>query len=87
MMSADLLGDDNESQSGIWDSITSSFSGSSSESAEVINIFSLASGHLYERLMRIMMLSLIKHTKVGVDFKFMFYVKVIYKWIFFNRVP
>lgn len=71
MMNADLLGDDNESQSGIWDSITSSFSGSSSESAEVINIFSLASGHLYERLMRIMMLSLIKHTKSPVKFWFL----------------
>lgn len=30
----------------------------------MINIFSVASGHLYERLLRIMMLSLLKHTKV-----------------------
>merc|ERR1712048_259069 len=35
---------------------------------EVINIFSLASGHMYERLMRIMMLSVIRNTKTKVKF-------------------
>lgn len=70
-LSADLLGDD-ESQTGIWDSITSTFSGSSTDaSAETINIFSVASGHLYERLLRIMMLSLLKHTKTPVKFWFL----------------
>jgi UDP-glucose:glycoprotein glucosyltransferase len=70
-INVDLLGDD-EAPSGIWDSITSTFSGSASEtSAETINIFSVASGHLYERLLRIMMLSLLKHTKSPVKFWFL----------------
>ncbi|EGT36624.1 hypothetical protein CAEBREN_31603 [Caenorhabditis brenneri] len=33
------------------------------ESTESINVFSLASGHLYERFMRIMMVSVMKNTK------------------------
>lgn len=38
--------------------------GSKTEPEEdVVNIFSLASGHLYERLLRIMMLSVLKNTK------------------------
>lgn len=52
----------------------SSFSGNSANEAqqpEVINIFSVASGHLYERLLRIMMLSLLKHTKSPVKFWFL----------------
>lgn len=72
--SADLLGDENDAQSGIWDSITSSFSGKSGtdvQQSETINIFSVASGHLYERLLRIMMLSLLKHTKSPVKFWFL----------------
>jgi len=36
-----------------------------------INIFSLASGHLYERLLRIMMLSVLKHTSTPVKFWFL----------------
>jgi len=36
---------------------------------DTINVFSLASGHLYERLLKIMMLSVMKNTKwVLVDF-------------------
>lgn len=71
---ADLLSDGDEASSGIWNSITSSFSGSStteSPEAETINIFSVASGHLYERLLRIMMLSLMKHTTSPVKFWFL----------------
>lgn len=68
---ADLLGDDKDAQSGIWDSITSSFGGNSDSPVETINIFSVASGHLYERLLRIMMLSLLKHTKSPVKFWFL----------------
>lgn len=30
---------------------------------DTINVFSVASGHLYERLLRIMMLSVVKNTK------------------------
>ncbi|XP_071491189.1 UDP-glucose:glycoprotein glucosyltransferase 1-like [Diadema antillarum] len=68
---------------GIWDSISSSISGltgsgKTKEGADAggdrdsqINIFSLASGHLYERLLRIMMLSVLKHTKSPVKFWFL----------------
>nr|CAD2192186.1 unnamed protein product [Meloidogyne enterolobii] len=38
------------------------------EKYDVINIFSLASGHLYERFLRIMMLSVLKNTKHRVKF-------------------
>lgn len=38
---------------------------------EPINIFSLASGHLYERFLRIMMLSVLKNTKTPVKFWFL----------------
>ena len=70
-LNVDLLGEE-EQPSGIWDSITSTFTGSGTEaSAETINIFSVASGHLYERLLRIMMLSLLKHTKQPVKFWFL----------------
>ncbi|KAH9371234.1 hypothetical protein HPB48_013521 [Haemaphysalis longicornis] len=41
------------------------------EQDDVINIFSLASGHLYERLLRIMMLSVLKNTKTPVKFWFL----------------
>eukprot|EP01125_Pyxidicula_operculata_P008115 TRINITY_DN2750_c0_g1_i10.p1 TRINITY_DN2750_c0_g1~~TRINITY_DN2750_c0_g1_i10.p1 ORF type:complete len:445 (+),score=130.96 TRINITY_DN2750_c0_g1_i10:104-1438(+) len=35
---------------------------------DTIHVFSLASGHLYERFMKIMMLSVVKHTKQPVKF-------------------
>uniref|UniRef100_A0A3Q2Z169 UDP-glucose ceramide glucosyltransferase-like 1 n=1 Tax=Hippocampus comes TaxID=109280 RepID=A0A3Q2Z169_HIPCM len=38
---------------------------------DVLNIFSVASGHLYERFLRIMMLSLLRHTKTPVKFWFL----------------
>ncbi|CAG0894843.1 unnamed protein product [Darwinula stevensoni] len=41
------------------------------EKVETINIFSIASGHLYERFLRIMMLSVLKHTKSPVKFWFL----------------
>lgn len=71
-LNADLLGED-EQGGGIWDSITSTFGGSTGTEAatDTINIFSVASGHLYERLLRIMMLSLLKHTKQPVKFWFL----------------
>ncbi|EDW79389.1 uncharacterized protein Dwil_GK20450 [Drosophila willistoni] len=79
MQQAELLSDDNEqaAQSGIWNSIASSFGGSNGnqaaadEDTETINIFSVASGHLYERLLRIMMISLLKNTKSPVKFWFL----------------
>jgi len=65
---------DSEKESSIWESIASKFSGSASDLVEnkdqenVLNIFSLASGHLYERLMRIMMLTVLKNTQAKVKF-------------------
>uniref|UniRef100_A0A8C3TC04 UDP-glucose glycoprotein glucosyltransferase 2 n=1 Tax=Chelydra serpentina TaxID=8475 RepID=A0A8C3TC04_CHESE len=57
-----------------WESITS-FSDLQTEKKEkkndVLNIFSVASGHLYERFLRIMMLSVLRHTKTPVKFWFL----------------
>ncbi|CAH1183606.1 unnamed protein product [Phaedon cochleariae] len=69
-MNVDLLSEE-ENGSGIWNSIASSFTGNEDEPDEVLNIFSLASGHLYERFLRIMMLSVLKHTKMPVKFWFL----------------
>uniref|UniRef100_W5MD03 UDP-glucose ceramide glucosyltransferase-like 1 n=1 Tax=Lepisosteus oculatus TaxID=7918 RepID=W5MD03_LEPOC len=72
----DLLSDGTEDR-GVWESLTRSITGGSkSEDAEnkkedVLNIFSLASGHLYERFLRIMMLSVLRHTKTPVKFWFL----------------
>uniref|UniRef100_A0A336KG93 CSON010503 protein n=1 Tax=Culicoides sonorensis TaxID=179676 RepID=A0A336KG93_CULSO len=73
MHNMDLLSDtEDTANSGIWNSIASSLTGSdSSVEIDTINIFSVASGHLYERLLRIMMLSLLKHTKSSVKFWFL----------------
>ncbi|CAH1780753.1 unnamed protein product [Owenia fusiformis] len=73
MAGVDLLSDEKVGSGGIWDSISSQFSGTegSESKDEVINIFSVASGHLYERLLRIMMLSVLKHTKSKVKFWFL----------------
>ncbi|XP_047366597.1 UDP-glucose:glycoprotein glucosyltransferase isoform X4 [Vespa velutina] len=68
----DLLSDD-EKNSGLWNSISRTFAtGDENEDQdEKLNIFSLASGHLYERFLKIMMLSIIKHTKTPVKFWFL----------------
>ncbi|MFH4973666.1 hypothetical protein AB6A40_000375 [Gnathostoma spinigerum] len=58
--------DEDEESNSIWKSISSSLTGG--EKYDVINIFSLASGHLYERLMRIMFVSVMRHTKHPVKF-------------------
>ena len=68
-----------QEEGGIWDSLKSALGGgheeekrdddvpkaamNSTTSDDVINVFSLASGHLYERLMRIMMLSVLRTTE------------------------
>ncbi|XP_060516530.1 UDP-glucose:glycoprotein glucosyltransferase isoform X2 [Cylas formicarius] len=67
----DLLSDEEPNGGGIWNSITSSFGGKDEEHEEKLNIFSVASGHLYERFLRIMMLSVLKHTKTPVKFWFL----------------
>uniref|UniRef100_A0A8D0CMW4 UDP-glucose ceramide glucosyltransferase-like 1 n=1 Tax=Sander lucioperca TaxID=283035 RepID=A0A8D0CMW4_SANLU len=80
----DLLSENSESK-GLWDSIASVWStfeksitggGSKKDDGEkkkedVLNIFSVASGHLYERFLRIMMLSVLRHTKTPVKFWFL----------------
>lgn len=52
-------GDLYDVSSGVWNSMKKVFS----KNEETVNIFSVASGHLYERLMRIMMLSVVRNTK------------------------
>ncbi|XP_021356134.1 UDP-glucose:glycoprotein glucosyltransferase 1-like isoform X2 [Mizuhopecten yessoensis] len=66
-----LLVDDAER--GIWESISSTLTGDKAEDDgdKTLNIFSLASGHMYERLMRIMMMSVLKNTKSKVKFWFL----------------
>ncbi|XP_076453817.1 UDP-glucose:glycoprotein glucosyltransferase 1-like isoform X2 [Babylonia areolata] len=68
-----LLQDDSEESQGLWNSISSSFSGQKGEEDKdnTLNIFSLASGHLYERFLRIMMLSVLKNTQSKVKFWFL----------------
>uniref|UniRef100_A0A673BY12 UDP-glucose glycoprotein glucosyltransferase 2 n=1 Tax=Sphaeramia orbicularis TaxID=375764 RepID=A0A673BY12_9TELE len=82
----DLLSETSESK-GLWDSIHNLLvcygllysitgGGSKKDDAEkkkedVLNIFSVASGHLYERFLRIMMLSVLRHTKTPVKFWFL----------------
>ncbi|CAH0722695.1 unnamed protein product, partial [Brenthis ino] len=68
-----LVENDEKNSGGIWNSIASSFGGGEEQEAqdETINVFSVASGHLYERFLRIMMLSVLKHTKSPVKFWFL----------------
>ncbi|XP_029039597.1 UDP-glucose:glycoprotein glucosyltransferase [Osmia bicornis bicornis] len=68
----DLLSEDDKN-SGLWNSISRTFTTAddSEDQDEKLNIFSLASGHLYERFLKIMMLSVIKHTKSPVKFWFL----------------
>uniref|UniRef100_UPI00358F5325 UDP-glucose:glycoprotein glucosyltransferase 1 n=1 Tax=Myxine glutinosa TaxID=7769 RepID=UPI00358F5325 len=75
-MHEELLGDAERESGGIWNSIRSLAGGGQTEDSDkdqdgVINIFSVASGHLYERFLRIMMLSVLKHTHTPVKFWFL----------------
>ncbi|KFD61319.1 hypothetical protein M514_11774 [Trichuris suis] len=56
-----------DEESSLWQSISKKFT-SPKDDYDVLNIFSLASGHLYERFLRIMMLSVLKHAKSPVKF-------------------
>uniref|UniRef100_A0A8C0J2V3 UDP-glucose ceramide glucosyltransferase-like 1 n=1 Tax=Chelonoidis abingdonii TaxID=106734 RepID=A0A8C0J2V3_CHEAB len=77
MMNEDLLSDGtSENESGFWESLKGFTGGQKNDEVkqdkdDVINIFSVASGHLYERFLRIMMLSVLKHTKTPVKFWFL----------------
>ncbi|GCC23619.1 UDP-glucose:glycoprotein glucosyltransferase 1 isoform X3 [Chiloscyllium punctatum] len=76
-MSEELLSDENSENEGFWESIKRGFTGGPKpeelkpDKEDVINIFSVASGHLYERFLRIMMLSVLKHTETPVKFWFL----------------
>ncbi|XP_005374154.1 PREDICTED: UDP-glucose:glycoprotein glucosyltransferase 2 isoform X1 [Chinchilla lanigera] len=70
----DILTDQGE-EKGMWDYIKS-FTGKlrkddDKKEKDVLNIFSVASGHLYERFLRIMMLSVLRNTKTPVKFWFL----------------
>nr|XP_033804904.1 UDP-glucose:glycoprotein glucosyltransferase 2 isoform X2 [Geotrypetes seraphini] len=70
----DLLSDTTTESTSVWDSIISFTGGGQTEEKEknnVLNIFSVASGHLYERFLRIMMLSVLRNTKTPVKFWFL----------------
>ncbi|XP_058897547.1 UDP-glucose:glycoprotein glucosyltransferase 2 isoform X1 [Kogia breviceps] len=70
----DILSD-KEEKKGVWDSIKSFarrlHKKEDNEETDVLNIFSVASGHLYERFLRIMMLSVLRNTKTPVKFWFL----------------
>lgn len=72
-----LLYDDNDARSSarfnLFYLYRSSFGGGEEPEAqdETINVFSVASGHLYERFLRIMMMSVLKNTKSPVKFWFL----------------
>uniref|UniRef100_A0A3P9N2B0 UDP-glucose ceramide glucosyltransferase-like 1 n=1 Tax=Poecilia reticulata TaxID=8081 RepID=A0A3P9N2B0_POERE len=76
MINEDLLSETSESK-GIWDSIVSITGGGSKrdegekKKEDILNVFSVASGHLYERFLRIMMLSVLRHTNTPVKFWFL----------------
>eukprot|EP00092_Neocalanus_flemingeri_P004418 GFUD01004753.1.p1 GENE.GFUD01004753.1~~GFUD01004753.1.p1 ORF type:complete len:1525 (-),score=439.73 GFUD01004753.1:373-4947(-) len=64
-------GSDEDSGNGWFSSITNQFAGSGSadeQEDQGLNIFCVATGHLYERLLKIMMLSVMKTTKTPVKF-------------------
>uniref|UniRef100_A0A1A8MQF2 UDP-glucose ceramide glucosyltransferase-like 1 n=1 Tax=Nothobranchius pienaari TaxID=704102 RepID=A0A1A8MQF2_9TELE len=74
----ELLSDGTEeNDAGFWKSLARGFTGGGKaeepkqDKDDVINIFSVASGHLYERFLRIMMLSVLKNTKTPVKFWFL----------------
>ncbi|XP_037863749.2 UDP-glucose:glycoprotein glucosyltransferase 2 isoform X2 [Chlorocebus sabaeus] len=67
----DILTDEDEKTKGMWDSIKSftiRLHKEEKKEKDVLNIFSVASGHLYERFLRIMMLSVLRNTKTPVKF-------------------
>ena len=77
----DYYDEEEEQKSGLWGQITNIFgnknkkgngnndvSADGKEKLDTIHVFSLASGHLYERLLRIMMLSVRKRTSGPIKF-------------------
>jgi UDP-glucose:glycoprotein glucosyltransferase len=68
MQDKDVLQEDDGKDAGLWNNLKSSLFGSKSSPDTTINVFSVASGHLYERFLAIMMLSVKKQTKNPVKF-------------------
>uniref|UniRef100_A0A8C7Y8C1 UDP-glucose ceramide glucosyltransferase-like 1 n=1 Tax=Oryzias sinensis TaxID=183150 RepID=A0A8C7Y8C1_9TELE len=67
----DLLSETTEGK-GIWDSLVRwVIDDGQKKKEDDLNIFSVASGHLYERFLRIMMVSVLRHTKTPVKFWFL----------------
>ncbi|XP_065177513.1 UDP-glucose:glycoprotein glucosyltransferase 1-like [Sycon ciliatum] len=67
-----LEGGGEEEKTGFWGNVLGTGDENyEAETDEVINVFSIASGHLYERFLRIMMLSVVKKTKTPVKFWFL----------------
>lgn len=74
----DLL--EQPADAGLWGRVSGFFAGSNGGGADgeggegaadkTVHVFSLASGHLYERFLRIMMLSVVRSTKAPVKFWF-----------------
>ncbi|KAJ9061639.1 killer toxin resistant protein [Entomophthora muscae] len=66
-----LLGEDARASKGIWSSISKTLFGSKPQPKNhTINVFTVASGHLYERFLSVMILSVIKNTSSPVKFWF-----------------
>ncbi|KAM5288069.1 UDP-glucose:glycoprotein glucosyltransferase 2 [Ctenodactylus gundi] len=69
-----ILTDEDEKR-GMWDSIKSFtrrlYKEDDKKESDILNIFSVASGYLYERFLRIMMLSVLRNTKTPVKFWFL----------------
>mmetsp|Transcript_9709 Transcript_9709/g.36075 ORF Transcript_9709/g.36075 Transcript_9709/m.36075 type:complete len:1560 (-) Transcript_9709:15-4694(-) len=59
----DLFDSPENSAGALWRSVKNRVLNSDEDTKSTVHIFSVATGHLYERLMRIMMLSVIRHTK------------------------
>jgi UDP-glucose:glycoprotein glucosyltransferase len=69
----DADGEQDEDAEGVWNSVSKMFSTTQTapvSANETIHVFSIASGHLYERFLKIMMLSVIKSTQNPVKFWF-----------------
>ncbi|KAJ3277113.1 hypothetical protein HDV01_000165 [Terramyces sp. JEL0728] len=66
MEEVDVLDGDQSASGGIWGSLKNKIMGP--KKSDTINVFSVASGHLYERFLAIMMLSVKRQTKSNVKF-------------------
>lgn len=60
--------DNEEASNSIWSSLFGSAEVEETTDDDTIHVFSLASGHLYERFLRIMMLSVVKRASLPVKF-------------------